>query len=86
VKPTIDAKELARLYGDQRLTAEDTAQRLGSSATTYVVDFALTVSIPARAVRDRVSGLSTVGRASSPTRSVCSPRTEISPRMVGISR
>lgn len=34
MKPTIDAKELARLYGDQRFTAEDIAQRLGSSATT----------------------------------------------------
>ena len=34
VQRTIDAKELARLYVDERLTAEDIAQRLGCSETT----------------------------------------------------
>lgn len=34
MKPTIDAKELARLYVDERFTAEAVARRLGCSQTT----------------------------------------------------
>lgn len=33
-KPTIDVDELGRLYVDERLTAEDLAQRIGCSETT----------------------------------------------------
>jgi len=34
VRHSIDAKELARLYVDQRLTAEEIAKRIGCSETT----------------------------------------------------